>query len=100
MHRCPVEVVQFGDALAALTWLHARAGAAALVVADERMPGPSGSDLLEAVGRLWPQVGRMLISGYADPNLIMAAPYPVRDKDAQPRASLAAEICRLACAAV
>jgi DNA-binding NarL/FixJ family response regulator len=98
LRRCPVELVQFGDALAALTWLHdGGARRVALVVADERMPGPSGSDLLEEVGRLWPSVRRVLLSAYVEPSWIMDSPYLVIEKGTAPRAVIADEICRLAC---
>jgi len=35
-----------------------------VVVADERMPGMSGSRLLAEVGRRWPFVGRIILTGY------------------------------------
>ena len=35
-----------------------------VVVADERMPGMSGSRLLAEVGRRWPLVGRIILTGY------------------------------------
>ncbi len=37
-----------------------------LVVADERMPGVSGIELLQEVKRLYPRTVRVILSGYAD----------------------------------
>jgi len=35
-----------------------------VVVADERMPGMSGSELLSEVGRRWPLVGKIMLTGF------------------------------------
>ena len=35
-----------------------------VVVADQRMPGMSGSELLREIGRRWPLTGRVILTGY------------------------------------
>lgn len=52
------------DAEAALTLLRARSDIR-LVVSDQRMPGLSGAALLGEVARQWPQVARVLLTGWA-----------------------------------
>jgi HD-like signal output (HDOD) protein len=42
-----------------------------VVVADMRMPGMDGPQLLEAVKKVCPQAVRFILSGYADPSSIM-----------------------------
>lgn len=44
-----------------------------LVVSDMRMPGMDGARLLQAVRQRWPDVGRLLLTGYADIGSTMAA---------------------------
>lgn len=40
-----------------------------LVVADQRMPGPSGLRLLETVRDCWPEVGCVILTGAPGPEL-------------------------------
>lgn len=40
-----------------------------LVVADFKMPGPSGLRLLETVRDCWPRTRRLMLTGYATPAL-------------------------------
>lgn len=54
-----------------------------LVVSDDRMPGLSGLELLEIVGRRWPGTARMLLSGYTTGDLVMSTEYAVLDKGIQ-----------------
>lgn len=35
-----------------------------VVVADQRMPGMSGSDLFREIGRRWPLIGRVILTGH------------------------------------
>lgn len=64
-----VETVQ--NAFAAIRRLEQ--GPVLVVVADEVMPGPSGTALLETVERRWPQSGRILFSGQVTPELRRSA---------------------------
>lgn len=51
----------------------AREEAIALILADQRMPGLSGADVLARVRELSPDTERIMITGYSDPEDIMAA---------------------------
>lgn len=51
-----------------------------LVVSDEVMTGMSGTDLLEVIGRRWPLMRRILLSGYTTGAMVVNANYPVLDK--------------------
>lgn len=44
-----------------------------LIISDQRMPGMTGADVLEAVYHRWPNVMRMVLTGYADVNAAEAA---------------------------
>ncbi len=46
--------------------------AVAVILCDQRMPGESGVDFLKAVRAQWPEVVRVVISGYADSEDIIA----------------------------
>ena len=35
-----------------------------VVVVDQRMPGMSGSDLLVEIGRRWPSIGKIILTGH------------------------------------
>jgi signal transduction histidine kinase len=50
-----------------------RHGQIAVVMADQRMPGLSGSDLLAQVASLQPDVTRILMTAYADLDAVMQA---------------------------
>lgn len=64
-------VETFGDAREAL----ARAGECpfALVISDYRMPGLNGVEFLQALRQLQPDCARIILSGYADLNGLVAA---------------------------
>ena len=49
------------------------AGPFAVVVSDHDMPGMTGTELLEAVGREWPQCARMLLTARLDVDLAVEA---------------------------
>lgn len=42
-----------------------------IVVSDQRMPGMNGNELLKEVKKLYPNTIRMILSGYADMNVII-----------------------------
>ena len=42
-----------------------------VVISDQRMPGTSGIEFLKRVRERWPEVIRMIISGYTDPGDII-----------------------------
>jgi len=45
----------------------------ALIIADHRMPGMSGSELLEKALQMYPNTIRIILSGYIDQKLLMNA---------------------------
>ena len=44
-----------------------------LVISDHRMPGMTGAELLREIKKRWPNVIRIMLTGYADVQSIMAA---------------------------
>lgn len=44
-----------------------------VVVADQRMPGMTGSELFEVMRRKYPHTKRVMLTGYADPNAMLEA---------------------------
>ena len=44
-----------------------------VVVADQRMPGMTGSELFEILRRKYPHTKRVMLTGYADPNAMLDA---------------------------
>lgn len=71
LSRSPVEVVTASNALQALAILHKRS--VAVVLSDQRMPGPQGVDLLDTVRERWPGVRRILMSALLDSELALRA---------------------------
>jgi two-component system, probable response regulator PhcQ len=65
------QVECFTDAATALS--RARECAFALTISDQRMPGMSGVSFLTALREVQPDCGRIILSGYADLNALMAA---------------------------
>lgn len=61
-HREPYDVVTANDAATALEYLERNP--VRVVIADERMPGMSGSELLGEVRRRWPRIGRVILTGH------------------------------------
>lgn len=51
---------------AALELLAARASDVGVLLTDQRMPGMSGADLAEKVAQLYPDIVRMVLTGYSD----------------------------------
>jgi thioredoxin reductase (NADPH) len=69
-------VVGVGSGSAALRELKAlrlRAEPVALILADQRMPGMTGVELLGAASRIEPQARRVLLTAYADTDVAIAA---------------------------
>jgi DNA-binding NarL/FixJ family response regulator len=70
--------------------LHASSGIAALtllerervnvVVADLLMPGMDGVALLKAIGKRWPDVRRVLLTGWTTAELVIDSDFDVLDK--------------------
>jgi two-component system NtrC family sensor kinase len=48
-------------------------GPAHVLIADYRMPGMNGVELLKEVGRRWPQTVRLMLSGHTDSSVFTAA---------------------------
>ena len=55
------------------TWEHLTTSHVHVVIADQRMPGTQGSELLTLVRERYPQVQRMLIKAYSDLEAIIDA---------------------------
>jgi len=62
-----------GEALAVLGELRARGDQAAMLIADQRMPGMSGTDYLVQARDLVPDAKRVLLTAYADTEAAIAA---------------------------
>lgn len=65
------DVITFNDPRRALAELDKRE--VAVVVADQRMPEMTGTELLEKVRIKWPNATRMILSGNAEIDLILSA---------------------------
>lgn len=74
----PIRILTVPSGLHALQIL--RAQKVHLVVSDYTMPGMTGSDLLREVGRLYPDAGRILLTGEADSELVLDSPCRVLTK--------------------
>jgi thioredoxin reductase (NADPH) len=61
------------EALELLTELRRRGESLALVVADQRMPGMEGTDLLVKARQIYPEAKRVLLTAYADTQAAIAA---------------------------
>lgn len=64
-------ILTAGDAVRALELL--ASNSVHLVISDHRMPGMTGAELLRQVKERWPQVIRIMLTGYADVQSIMGA---------------------------
>jgi thioredoxin reductase (NADPH) len=61
------------DALEAARTIKKRAVPLALVVADQRMPGMTGTELLAEIDKLHPQTRKVLLTAYADTDAAIAS---------------------------
>ena len=68
-----VKAVSGEDALEAARTLKKRAAPLALVIADQRMPGITGTELLAEVVKLHPQARKVLLTAYADTDAAIAS---------------------------
>lgn len=66
-----VRVVTATSALHALSFLQQHP--VALVLSDNRMPGPSGIELLDTVRLRWPETKRVLMSAFLDHEVALLA---------------------------
>jgi DNA-binding NtrC family response regulator len=73
-----IRVITVPSALHALQVLHSTK--VHLVVSDFAMFGMNGAALLREVGRLYPDAGRILLTGDADSELVLASPCRVLTK--------------------
>ena len=58
----PFEVLTASNAAHALASL--RSNKVEVIIADQRMPGLSGAELLAEVGQRWPRIGRVILTAY------------------------------------
>src|SRR4051794_25019057 len=61
------------EALELLTQIRARGEQVALLVADQRMPGLSGTDYLVQARKIAPEAKRVLLTAYADTEAAISA---------------------------
>ena len=73
-----VKAVSGEDALEAARTLKKRAAPLALVIADQRMPGMTGTELLAEIVKLHPQARKVLLTAYADTDAAIASINVVR----------------------
>lgn len=62
LRREPIRIETARNAREALEWLAEHS--ADLVISDQRMPGMSGIELLKTIRTRWPDVQRILLSGW------------------------------------
>lgn len=67
------EVVEAESAAVALAWLEAHAGAVAVILCDQLMPGQSGTELAAQVRAKWPQIRFVLVTGVDENAEVVAA---------------------------
>ena len=71
LRKEPYEVIFASGADEALKILET--GDVHLILTDQKMPGTSGVELLSTVKKRWPEIIRLLISGYIETELLMDA---------------------------
>lgn len=91
-----LETIAVPNALVALTFLEGCAEETAVLVADERMPGLTGSRMLKSVGERWPTIRRVLVTAHRTGKLLFDADYPVfaKSADLQHVARFVAQLAR------
>ncbi|SOZ98822.1 RESPONSE REGULATOR, CheY family; repressor of PhcA [Cupriavidus taiwanensis] len=65
------EVLLAAGADEAMATLRAEGGRIAILVTDFRMPGRDGGDLLREVAQAYPQIVRILVTAYADKDMLL-----------------------------
>lgn len=73
-----IAVLEAANGLAALTLLERER--VDVVVVDLVMPGLPGDELLEVVGRRWPETRRVLLTAWSTAELVLSSAYEVLDK--------------------
>lgn len=71
-HDEPYEVLTSPSGQSALELLH-KAGPVQLIISDYRMPGMTGVEFLQQVMQQWPDTRRVILSGYPDSDVLLAA---------------------------
>ena len=78
------EVAEAANGLQAINVLEKRAQRGErmpdLVVADQRMPGMDGTELLAVIAQRWPEMRRILLSAYTTGEMVVELGYSVLDK--------------------
>ena len=64
----PYEVITAGSSAEALGWLEETP--VDLIITDQRMPGTTGTELLQQVRTRYPRTARALITGYRTPSTV------------------------------
>jgi DNA-binding NarL/FixJ family response regulator len=72
LHDEPYEVINAPGGRAALELLQ-ESGPVQLVITDYRMPGMTGVELLQQVMLQWPDTRRVILSGFPDSDILLAA---------------------------
>ncbi|MCA9677400.1 MAG: response regulator, partial [Myxococcales bacterium] len=67
------DVAVASSAAEAVTWLDAEAGAVAVVLCDQLMPGRSGTELAAEIRERWPGVKFVLVTGVDEAEEVVAA---------------------------
>ena len=71
LRREPYVIETANDAATALAILEEQP--VNLIISDQRMPGTTGTELLDQVRRRWPETIRIILSGYSEVNAILKA---------------------------
>jgi len=67
------EIVEAASGKEALAWLEAHAGAVAVIVCDQLMPGLNGTELAAQVRPRWPAIRFVLVTGVDENDEVLAA---------------------------
>jgi DNA-binding NarL/FixJ family response regulator len=71
-HDDPFDVLTASGGAAALELLQ-ESGPVKLIISDHRMPGMSGVEFLQQVMQRWPDIRRIILSGFPDSDVLLAA---------------------------
>lgn len=67
------EIVEASSAVEAMAWLESNAGAVAVILCDQLMPGKSGTELAAMVRARWPGIKFVLVTGVDENDEVVAA---------------------------